>query len=176
MRILLLATVSMFLVLATGGRALACDCMTPSPKECLQRADVVFEGELIRIGRTADGYPTSYTFRINKMLKGRYVNEVTIFSEWTDCDASFSPDIVYRVFAHEFKGKLISGICSGNEVLEKKPVPVSYAIVEKGSVWQLWYVKALLIAATALVLILAVHLLTKKPASATRRVGSVRRY
>jgi len=54
------------LVLTAGSTALACDCITLSPSESFQNADVVFEGELIQIkpipGNSVE--TTAYTFRV----------------------------------------------------------------------------------------------------------------
>lgn len=149
-----------FVILMFGGEALACDCITASPEESFRRADVVFEGELVR----AEGSPdTSYTFRVEKVLKGPRVEEVTIFNGGTNCDETFFADIVYRVYAHEYQGKLGSSICSGNVVLRNKPVIASYPPLSATvSVWQRWYVQVVSIAAAALVLILFVHFGTKK--------------
>jgi len=121
MRILLFVTTFVCLILIVGGEALACDCMTPSAEECFRRADVVFEGEVVRVDRIPDGIATSYTFRVNKALKGPTVQEVTIFGTGSNCDATFDLNVVYRVYAREYEGKLRSGLCSGNQVLRKKP-------------------------------------------------------
>lgn len=165
MRIPFVATTLLLLILMSGSEVLACDCMTPSPAECFQRADVVFEGELIRAPRSPQGTLTAYTFRVDKVLKGPRVKEITIFEGGTDCDTTFFADIVYRVYAREYEGKLMSGQCSGNVVLRKIPVIASYPPPPVISIWQLWYVRVISIAVIASVLILLVHLLTKKQAT-----------
>lgn len=125
MRILLLSAIGLVTMLIAGQSALACDCMTPPPSECFKRADVVFEGELIRISE--DPIKPTYTFEVSKVLKGPGGSEVTIHATGTDCDASFNPDTVYRVYARTFEGKLISGQCSGNKVLKVNHwPPLSY--------------------------------------------------
>lgn len=121
MRILLFVTTFVCLILIVGGEALACDCMTPPPKECFRRSDVVFEGEVVRIDRTSEAILTSYTFRVNKVLKGPTVQEITIFRTGSNCDATFDLNVVYRVYAREYEGRLRSGQCSGNQVLKRKP-------------------------------------------------------
>ena len=157
MRILFLAIACLFLLLMMTGSALACDCVTLSPKESFENADVIFEGELVRVGRTTEvWFATTYTFSVNKMLKGPRTKEVVIFGGATDCDATFFPDVIYRVYASESQGKLISGACSGKEVLTKRQ-RISYGGEESISVWQLWYMKVLTIAVLALFLILIVH-------------------
>jgi hypothetical protein len=60
------------LMLTAGSTALACDCITLSPSESFQEADVVFEGELIQIKPIAGNVleTTAYTFRVRRLLKG----------------------------------------------------------------------------------------------------------
>ena len=120
MRITLLVSTFVLVILISGSSALACDCMTPPAKECFRRADVVFEGELVRAGRDSDS-PMTYTFKVNKVLKGEHVQEVTIFGTGWNCDATFDLNVVYRVYAREYEGKLRSGQCSGNQILKRKP-------------------------------------------------------
>ena len=165
MRILFPAMVCIFLVLVMKGSVLACDCVTPSPEECFKNADVIFEGALVRAGRAADG-PFVYTFRVNKLLKGPRAKEIDIVGMFTNCDATFYSDIIYRVYAHEFQGKLRSGICDGNQVLALKQ-QVSYPGVQSHSVWQFWYVKAVAMLALLFVVIVLLR--------ATTRTGDGRR-
>jgi hypothetical protein len=56
---------------------------------------------------------------VSKLLKGSPVSEVTIQGTGTNCDAHFDVDIVYRVYAHTYEGKLISNLCSGNKILKE---------------------------------------------------------
>lgn len=165
MRILFLATASIFLFLMMERSALACDCVTPEPAQAFKEADVVFEGELARVDRASDSlFPTAYTFSVTKVLKGPRAKEIVILGGATNCDKTFFPDIVYRVYAGEFQGRLTSGACAGNEVLIKRENSY-YAGVESTSVWelwQLWYVKVAVIAGTALLLVLIVHFLPNK--------------
>jgi hypothetical protein len=121
MRILLLSTIALVLVLIAGQTTLACECLTLTPSESLKRADLVFEGELVRIAQ--DPIKPTYTFSVNKLLKGSRVTEVIIHSMGSDCDARFDPDVIYRVYARTYEGKLISGLCSGNKILKTNHWP-----------------------------------------------------
>lgn len=109
----------LFLMLITGARVLAWDCSTSSPEESFRRADVVFEGEVVRVDRNKEDSSTTYTFSVSKILKGPNVKEVTVFGTGSSCSATFVQDVAYRVYAREYKGKLMSGACSGNVVLKK---------------------------------------------------------
>jgi hypothetical protein len=86
--------------------------------ENFRRADVVFEGEVVR--KTEIPIRGGYIFRVSKLLKGSPVSEITIAGTGTNCDAWFTTDVVYRVYAHHFEEKLISNQCSGNKVIKGK--------------------------------------------------------
>ena len=106
---------AVLLVLMMGTIVLACDCVTRSPTESFEDAEVVFEGVMIRQDQSSSA--TTYTFRLSKLLKGSSVGELTLVQGFSNCDETFSPDTIYRVYARSFKGNLRSSICSGNEVL-----------------------------------------------------------
>ena len=64
---LLIVSATALLVLTVAGSVLACDCRTVTPNESFQRADVVFEGWVIRSVPSSSG--TDHTFRVQKLLK-----------------------------------------------------------------------------------------------------------
>jgi hypothetical protein len=112
---ILMIPMAVWLVLTAGSTVLACDCVTRSPAESFQDAEVVFEGVVIRKNQAST--ETTYTFRVTKLFKGSPESELTLIQGTSDCDATFLPDTVYRVYARSFSGHLNSGACSGNEVL-----------------------------------------------------------
>ena len=114
MRLLILFK-TVLLVLMLSGTVLACDCITLSPSESLREADVVFEGQVISSVPSSSG--TSYTFRVDRLLKGSPATELTLVEGFSDCDATFSEYIIYRVYARSSEGKLSSGSCFANKVL-----------------------------------------------------------
>lgn len=118
MRISLLPVFLLVFVLALTGTSLAFDCAAPLEKESFQRAELVFEGEVIRIDRVNER--AAYTFKVHKLLKGSAAGEVTISTDYSSCGAQFLPDIVYRVYASRFQGGLMTGACSGNRVIKNK--------------------------------------------------------
>jgi len=101
--------------LTAGSTALACDCVTGSPAESFESAEVVFEGVMIHKDESSTG--TTYRFRVSQVFKGSPASELTLVQESTDCDATFWPYTVYRVYARSAEAKLFSGTCFGNEVL-----------------------------------------------------------
>lgn len=111
---------TLVLTLIAGQTALACDCSTPLPSESFKRAAIVFEGEVVR---ATERPRAEYTFTVSKLLKGSPVKEVTIGGRGTNCDMHFDYDVVYRVYAYSFEGKLISEQCSGNKVLKANHWP-----------------------------------------------------
>ena len=88
--------------------------MTPPASESFKRADLVFEGEVVR--KTEIPIRGAYIFRVSKLLKGSPVSEITIAGTGYNCDAWFTTDVVYRVYADYVHGKLISNQCSGNKL------------------------------------------------------------
>jgi hypothetical protein len=118
MRISLLPMFLLVFVLAISGTSLAFDCAAPSEKESFQRAELVFEGEVIRTHQVNER--PAYTFKVHQLLKGSAASEVTIITNYSSCGAHFLPDIVYRVYASRFQGQLMTGACSGNRVIKAK--------------------------------------------------------
>ena len=122
MRVSLFSTAVLLVILiGAGGSVLACSCIPAPEPESFKRADLVFEGEVIRLVPD-EQYPeriVGYTFRVDKMLKGEDVAEVT-FYRTSNCDAIFTLGAVYRVYAYRHQGKLKSSQCSGNKFLRRK--------------------------------------------------------
>jgi hypothetical protein len=119
-----IASLPVFLLLslmAMTRTSLACDCVTAPENESFRNADLVFEGELIRIAEV--DHRTVYTFAVSKALKGPVEREVIITDTGTNCDAQFWPEVIYRVYARRFDGKFTSGQCSGNKTLKVKKRP-----------------------------------------------------
>jgi len=142
-------------MLTVGSTALACDCITLSPSKSFQNADVVFEGELIQIKPVAGNSveTTAYTFRVRRLLKGSPASEVTLIQESTVCDAVFSPDTFYRVYARQSEGKLFSGSCFGNEVLAVRRVTRDSAQTSKSQIFSLIPLATIVLVTTILVLL-----------------------
>jgi len=125
---LVICFITVILALTISGSVLACDCVTRSPEQSFQDADVVFEGVVTRI--TTSASEKAYTFRVSRVLKGTPTSEITLVQHFTDCDQEFWENAIYLVYARRFEGKLLSGICSGNKVIgyikvSKKPVQIS---------------------------------------------------
>jgi len=107
------------LLLTASRTALACDCRDLSASESFREADVVFEGELISIKPAAASFPNdmAYIFRVSKVFKGSPAGELTLMEGLSNCDATFAPDTLYRVYARSFEGRLSSSSCFPNQVL-----------------------------------------------------------
>ena len=123
MRVSLFSTaVLMLTLIAAGGTALACDCMTPPKAERIKHADIAFEGEVVEVlySKEHQNLPIGYKFAVSKILKGEAATEITILRTGSNCDADFTLGTAYRVYARRYQGKLTSGLCSGNEPLNGK--------------------------------------------------------
>ena len=118
MRIALVAT-TLLLVLVASETALACNCLPLSPVESEKNADVVFEGELIRTSSLplSSRFAFASTFKVTRSLKGSAGTFVAIFADGNECDATYEPGFVYRVYAKEADGTLTSGACAGNAIV-----------------------------------------------------------
>lgn len=118
MRIALFA-MTLFFVLLASETALACNCLPLSPDESDKNADVVFEGELIRTTSLplSSRFAFASTFKVTRSLKGSAGTVVSIFANGNECDATYEPGFVYRVYAKEADGTLTSGTCAGNSIL-----------------------------------------------------------
>lgn len=117
LRSLLISMFALVLLTAMTKSASACDCRTPAEKVSFERADLVFEGKVVRV--TQSGSRAVYTFAVNKTLKVPMASEFIITGSGTNCDASFNLNSSYRVYARRFEDKLTSGQCSGNRQLKK---------------------------------------------------------
>ena len=97
----------------TGQRAMACDCSWPgSPREELQRKDVVFSGEVTGINRER------IEFKVEKLWKGRRAGKLSIRYEQSDCTYLFVVGKKYLVYAYG-KEILEMDICTRTKELDK---------------------------------------------------------
>lgn len=154
MRRALFSTLVLFLTLGAAGTVLACDCRQLTPSESLEEADFVFEGEIIRSYQS--GHNIAYDFRVRNVFKGAHVDNVTLIEGLSDCDANFSPALLYRVYARSFEGRLSSGTCFANVVLGATRI-TNYHAAQSTSVWQLRYTKLIAIAGIGLLAILIIR-------------------
>ena len=165
MRVSLFSTaVLLFTLIAGATTALACDCMTPPTPERFERSDTVFEGEVVLVLHRQEypQFPIGYVFHVSKTLKGKPVKEVTILGHGYNCDAQFTLNGVYRVYAYERDdGKLNSGACSGNEYLYFNPPRYLAAHPTSESIWRSWYLKALIVSAFVALLASLLYARTK---------------
>jgi hypothetical protein len=118
LRIALLPVFLLLSLMALTSTSLAFRCSPRSEKQSFKNADLVFEGEVVRISEV--DHRRVYTFAVSKVLKGTADREVIITDNGSSCDAYFRRDVVYRVYANWFEGKLMSGHCAGNKTLKVK--------------------------------------------------------
>lgn len=143
MRLGLFAATALVLVLFTGNTALACDCVTAD--DPFASADVVFQGELIGIRRavgTNSFESITYTFSVDRTMKGPIVKTVDLVGGENDCDMKFVPNAVYIVYANNHDGKLRSSSCSASQIIGMTQLvrtdPNRYVMP-----WERWFMNAL---------------------------------
>lgn len=125
MRTLIVSVAALLVLLTLSSTVWACDCVTGTPEESFRAADVVFHGEVIRSNTSTS--ERTYTFSVKEVFKGSPASELTLEQGFTDCDATFAPNILYRVYARRSEGKLFSGTCFGNELIRVTRMRTSLA-------------------------------------------------
>jgi hypothetical protein len=102
---------------STDQRTMACDCPWPgSPREELQRNDVVFSGEVI----TRDFKSAKVEFKVEKIWKGPRAKNISLKYVGSDCTYPFVVGKKYLVYA---RGKEIleTSVCTRTKELDKAP-------------------------------------------------------
>ena len=121
------------LTLAAAANCLACDCVMQSERESFEAADTVFSGAVIH----AESSGSSFTFKVDRILKGVLADEVVITSRMSDCDFAFAFKGIYIVYAHKFDGHLVVSACSATKglgnTLGQVPKVVSYREIVAGT-------------------------------------------
>jgi|GEM_PF-1974305 len=145
MRLALFAAAVLILMLFAGNGVRACDCVTLSPDKSFENADFVFEGQLLGIEpvQSNELYGFVYVFKINQTLKGPNLRTVALAGDNTNCDAQFKPNVVYRVYARSNNGTLVSGSCSGNQVVGFFRVYRGFTTIDHAALWQRPFMKVL---------------------------------
>ena len=119
MRLALLATTALLLTLLACESVLACNSLPVSPVESYKNADVVFKRELVHSKRlpSSSSVSFSYTFAVNRSLKGPDGTVVSIFGAGSEGDASYEPGFLYPVYAKEADDTLTGETCAGNSII-----------------------------------------------------------
>jgi hypothetical protein len=122
-------------LLAHPSETLACSCVGGVPLcETFWKTPVVFSGEVLEIKRIPNELGSEYlpnrlvTFRVDEAWRGGVsgVIEVHTGSGGGDCGFDFQAGRRYLVFAHQWKGKLSTGICSPTKLLDKAKDDLAY--------------------------------------------------
>jgi hypothetical protein len=155
MRSALFATTVLLLTLLACDTVRACDCVPLSPADSWNKADVVFEGEVLAISGLPPGsrFSLSYRFKVNKSLKGPTGRFVNVFGDGSDCDPYFAPGFIYRVYANDVDGTFTSGTCSGNEIIGAATiVSRTYTYAPPRINWQRLFINTLAICGVGVLL------------------------
>ena len=87
-----------------------CICQNLNFFQALEKADVVFEGILIKSD-------SSLTFKVINSIRQTTDTLLVIYND-KECPYNFKLNKLYRVFVKKEGNKLITGKCFGNEELE----------------------------------------------------------
>ena len=107
--------VSAIIVMMTcfAASVFACDCLDETPQQSFERADTVFEGNVVWIG-PSEKY-TNTVFEVRKILKGTTSKQIVTSSLNFDCDFEFVRSGIYRVYARKYDNVLRVDSCSATE-------------------------------------------------------------
>lgn len=107
--------------------AWACSCLKGTPEEQLERADVVFTGQVIDKKMPTDDSSgglnwVQWTFEVEAEQKGAISEQVIVESASNSaaCGINFQVGERYQVFANQSNTALRASLCSGTQVLTDK--------------------------------------------------------
>lgn len=130
--------IAFWLMLAPARSADACSCVVPSRtfEEASASADLAFEGRMVRrwpalilssaFERTTPLLTESYDFVVTKPIRGDFGSPPRLYFGATNCSASFSEGVEYRVIAYrdlDVSNRFTASWCSPNEAITRLPGP-----------------------------------------------------
>ena len=122
--LVLVLVVSALLFLGDAKQVAACTCIPHSVEEAVDRADAVFAGRVMFIGRDVDiqavyGTQNLVGFWVNEVWKGpvRGLMYVTANPNESSCGFNFRTGREYLVYASESSVGYSTGLCSGTKSL-----------------------------------------------------------
>lgn len=103
----------------TSNNAYACSCKLASAERDAQRTTIIFKGFVAEGPSNELEDRRDYKFTPTKIYKGDQYKNLTIYSPRSTCGQFFEKNIEYMVFAFEYKGKLLTNICSSWPILKE---------------------------------------------------------
>lgn len=131
-------------LVAGGGRVLACSCVEFTDREAFESADTVFTGVLLGTELGSDtgpvystGDPERFFFDVDKVFKGDATGQQTIVTarDGASCGLEVAGRGPFVVFAYlkgdgivggAVDGELYSNLCSGTRALSAGDLPASF--------------------------------------------------
>jgi hypothetical protein len=131
-------------LVAGGGRVLACSCFEFTDREAFESADTVFTGVLLGTELGSDtgpvystGDPERFFFDVDKVFKGDATGQQTIVTarDGASCGLEVAGRGPFVVFAYlkgdgivggAVDGELYSNLCSGTRALSAGDLPASF--------------------------------------------------
>lgn len=89
-----------FILIVFPDKSYACDCIKKSPEDAFQKNDVVFEGEVIEVGRK-EGIGIEVLFEVKKIWKGTSSSQIIVYTNGGDCVFHFVEGGEYLVYSSQ---------------------------------------------------------------------------
>jgi hypothetical protein len=104
---------TLFIILVFVGKSLACTCVAPKIEDDFEWSDAVFKGKVISVEVDSNNVLV-HTFLVEEIWKGKLTSIEYVFAKdmGVSCDATFSLDSIYIIFARGYK--LYRSTCSNS--------------------------------------------------------------
>ncbi|MBK5448303.1 cobalamin biosynthesis protein CbiN [Bacillus sp. TH22] len=100
LRMLSVIIICSFILIVFPDKSYACDCIKKSPEDAFQKNDVVFEGEVIEVGRK-EGIGIEVLFEVKKIWKGTSSSQIIVYTNGGDCVFHFVEGGEYLVYSSQ---------------------------------------------------------------------------
>ncbi|AOY15331.1 cobalamin biosynthesis protein CbiN [Bacillus sp. ABP14] len=120
LRMLPFAIICSFIFIIFPEKSYACDCINVSAEEAFQKNDVVFEGQVIEVGRK-EGGGIEVLFEAKKIWKGTNSSQIIVYTNGGDCVFHFVEGGEYLIYSSQrgSEKQLHTNSCSGTKRLDE---------------------------------------------------------
>ncbi|ACM12264.1 cobalamin biosynthesis protein CbiN [Bacillus paranthracis] len=120
LRMLPFVIICSFIFIIFPEKSYACDCINVSAEEAFQKNDVVFEGQVIEVGRK-EGGGIEVLFEVKKIWKGTNSSQIIVYTNGGDCVFHFVEGGEYLIYSSQrgSEKQLHTNSCSGTKRLDE---------------------------------------------------------
>lgn len=120
LRMLPFVIICSFIFIIFPEKSYACDCINVSAEEGFQKNDVVFEGQVIEVGRK-EGGGIEVLFEVKKIWKGTNSSQIIVYTNGGDCVFHFVEGGEYLIYSSQrgSEKQLHTNSCSGTKRLDE---------------------------------------------------------